>query len=473
MNSYLIYLFQVSACQVALYLLYHFTLKNHSFFQANRAFLLFSTFISFIIPLLSFEVWNADTANTLSGLSLSFLNNSPAANPQSVAPSEIGNTLDWPALLIYAFIIIYLLGVLVQLIKIILSIKRVYAFINKNETVQNNNIIRIQSGPPFFSFWKYIFVNEKKLELSDDALRQVIRHEQVHVQQQHTIDILFMELAIAICWFNPYIYKARNELIQIHEYIADQKVVLGDASIDDYSQLILQLSVAKNNIPLTHQFSKINIKNRIKMLNQSNTSKMKTLKFLLAIPVLSLLLAIFSFTEKPSEISSKSQTLHQEGLVIGQIQWEGNTKYSDEKLTEILGILPGDVYQKEKVENLLSYQPDKITVSDLYMDTGHLFFSILAEEEIKEEKVNLLFKVYEGATATVDKIIIKGNDKISTDKILDMMEVKKGDLFNRTKLIASQKNIAKSGYFNPENVGINPIPHDEGLMDIEFILEEL
>ena len=50
----------------------------------------------------------------------------------------------------------------------------------------------------------------------------------------------------------------------------------------------------------------------------------------------------------------------------------------------------------------------------------------------------------------------------------EMVDIKKGDLFNRSKLIASQKNIAESGYFKADNVGINPIPHDGKLMDISL-----
>jgi len=189
------------------------------------------------------------------------------------------------------------------------------------------------------------------------------------------------------------------------------------------------------------------------------------MKLLSTIPVLVLLFSIFSFTEKTIE---KDQQ-----LVIGEINWEGNTKYSDEKLYNTLGIKSGDTYVKESVNNLLSYDPDKTTIGDLYLDAGHLFFSINMEEDIQSDKVNLNFKIYEGELVLIDKIIVSGNQKVERKDILAMIEIKKGDPFNRSELIASQKNIAESGYFKADNVGINPIPHDGKLVDIEFVVEEL
>lgn len=473
MSSLLIYLVEVSLCQGAFYLLFYFVLRKHAFFQANRFYLLLSTFLSFVIPLLSFEVWSSNPNDNLMAFNLPLLSNSSVV---TLAASENGSNLGIPfsQLAISLLFITYLAGILFHFTKLIFGLRKVFAFINENPSSTQAKIIRIKNGPAFFSFWKYIFVNEQKLKLQEEELQHVISHEEVHVRQNHTLDILFMELGSVICWFNPFMHKMKEALSQIHEYIADHTVVNGNIGIDRYSQLILQLSANSSSIPLTHQFSKINIKNRITMLNQSNTNKMKALKIFFAIPLLALLLMVFSFTEKAS-IPTENETsfLQQEKLVIGTITWEGNTKYSDEYLNEIMGLKPGTRYEKENVNNLLSYNPNKTTIDDLYMDNGYLFFNITLEEDIKDGKANLMFKVYEGATVVVDKIIISGNQKVATKEILELVDIKSGDLFNRSKLIASQKNIAESGYFKADNVGINPVPHDGKLMDIEFVVVEL
>ncbi len=474
MISILYYLIEVAICQAAFYLLFHWALKNDSFFQANRAYLLLGTLISFIIPLLKFEFWNHAVDSSFDGFRFLLFPSIPDINPTDGSTFEQSSTWNWSTLFVSAIVIIYLAGASLQLIKIAFGLKKVSALLEGKKSSHSKNIIWTQSGPPFFSFWKYIFINEQKLDISEDALKQVILHEEVHVRQQHTLDVIFMELAVAVCWFNPFIYKIRNALVQTHEYIADSKVAIGNTDIDEYSRLILQLSTSNKTMPLTHQFSKINIENRIKMLNQSNTSKMKALKFLFVIPVLGALLIIFSFTEKTFAIQSPIALSQQENLVIGEINWEGNTKYTDEKLNEVLGIKPGDIYSKEIISKQLDYNPDQTTVADLYMDNGYLYFAINLKDTVIDDKVNLKFEVYEGITATVDKIIIKGNENIETRKILEMMKIKKGDLFSRSKLIASQRNIAESGYFDEENVGIYPIPHDDfKQVDFEFTVHEI
>ena len=199
---------------------------------------------------------------------------------------------------------------------------------------------------------------------------------------------------------------------------------------------------------------------------------MKGSKLIAAIPILAIVLGIFSFTEKTSKSSRADQKSQQHDQVIGQIRWEGNSRYSDDQLTEVLGIKPGDIHRKEKIENLLKYNPDRTTIGDLYMDHGHLFFNVNPKDTVISDKVVLIFEVFEGPTATIDNIIITGNEKVDTEKILKMLEISQGDLFSRAKLISSQKNISESGYFNPKNVRINPIPHDGKFVDIEFVLEE-
>lgn len=202
---------------------------------------------------------------------------------------------------------------------------------------------------------------------------------------------------------------------------------------------------------------------------------MKALKSLFAIPLLAVLLAAFSFTEKTTIAQNETILPEQnQNLVIGEIHWEGNTKYSDAYLNKIMELKPGNTYKKGMVQNLLKYDPDKTTISDLYMDTGHLYFNVEMSEEVIDDKANLNFKVYEGQTVLVDKIIIKGNKKVETVAILKMMDIKKDELFNRSKLISSQQNLSKSGLFVADSINIQPIPHsDFKLADFEFTVIEL
>jgi len=370
--------------------------------------------------------------------------------------------------------ILYISGVLLYGFKLIKGLIKVNALINENTAINKgwHKIITIKSGPSFFSFLRYIFINDQKLNLSHEDLNTILSHEQAHIQQNHTLDILFMEMVTSLFWFNPFMHRIKNSICQIHEYIADSQVVSKTVGVDAYSKLILKLSSGNNPIPLTHQFSMIHIKNRITMLNQTKISTMKTFKLLLALPLVLLLMSFFSFTDKPAKSTIKANQITNEKLIIGTISWEGNTKYSDDVLSGYLKIKKGNKYNREKIDHEIKYNPEKIVLSDLYMNEGHLFFSINIEEEIVDNTVNLIFKVYEGNTIKIDEIIIKGNTKVETVEVLKMINFKSGDLFNRSKVIESQKNIAESGFFKSDEVGINPIPHDD-FVDIEFVLIEL
>lgn len=92
---------------------------------------------------------------------------------------------------------------------------------------------------------------------------------------------------------------------------------------------------------------------------------------------------------------------------------------------------------------------------------------------MNKNRVDLTFEVNEGPVVTIGKISVKGNKKVDTEEILKMIELKAGDLFSRSKLILSQRNIIASGSFDPEKVISTPIPNPEdGTVDIEFEVSE-
>ena len=157
--------------------------------------------------------------------------------------------------------------------------------------------------------------------------------------------------------------------------------------------------------------------------------------------------------------------------MINEITWTGNTKYSTAYLNEILGLKKGDIYDRERIQQMLMFDPKKKDVTSLYMDNGHLFFNVELMELIDKESVNLDFEMYEGAIVKINQIILSGNKKTGSAQ---MINIKKGELFNRAKLIQSQKTLAESGLFNADAISINPIPQlDPTLVNLEYIVEEL
>ena len=156
------------------------------------------------------------------------------------------------------------------------------------------------------------------------------------------------------------------------------------------------------------------------------------------------------------------------------ISWKGNTKYNEEYLTEVLGIEKGDIYDKELLDQRLSFSLDGRDISSLYLDDGYLFFRVdPVETSVENDSIDLEMRMYEGPQATIDKVVIKGNDRTNEHVIRRELRTKPGQKFSRKDIIRSQREIINLGYFDPENIVINtPVNPQKGTVDIEYIVAE-
>ena len=156
------------------------------------------------------------------------------------------------------------------------------------------------------------------------------------------------------------------------------------------------------------------------------------------------------------------------------IDFKGNSIYTQEALKKVLGINKGDVYNQELLENRLRFSQDGRDVSSLYLDNGYLFFQVDPQEKVvAADSIDLDIKIYEGPQATIDRVIIKGNDRTNENVIRRELYTRPGDKFSRSDIIRSQRQIAALGYFNPETLGVNPITNPvKKTVDIEYTVEE-
>jgi outer membrane protein insertion porin family len=156
------------------------------------------------------------------------------------------------------------------------------------------------------------------------------------------------------------------------------------------------------------------------------------------------------------------------------ITWKGNSIYDTQTLSNVLGINKGDVYNSELLDTRLKFSQDGRDVSSLYMDNGYLFFSVdPVEVAVTEDSIDLELRIFEGPQATIDKVVIKGNDRTHEHVIRRELFTVPGEKFSRSDIIRSQRQIINLGYFNPENLGINtPVNPQRGTVDIEYTVEE-
>ncbi|HEX8329910.1 MAG TPA: outer membrane protein assembly factor BamA [Hymenobacter sp.] len=156
------------------------------------------------------------------------------------------------------------------------------------------------------------------------------------------------------------------------------------------------------------------------------------------------------------------------------ITWNGNYLYDDKTLANVLGIKPGSPYSKETLDKRLNYNPTGQDISSLYLNDGYLFFTIdPVETKVEGDSIDIEMRLSEGVQAHIKDISIAGNTKTSDHVLRRTLRTLPGDKFNRELLIRSQREIATLGYFDPEKIGINPIPNPvDGTVDINYTVVE-
>ena len=156
------------------------------------------------------------------------------------------------------------------------------------------------------------------------------------------------------------------------------------------------------------------------------------------------------------------------------ITWTGNYLHNDEKLSRILAIKKGDVYNKELLDTRLNFNPNGYDVSSLYMDDGYLFFNVNPVEiSIENDSIDLEMRIFEGQQATINKVFVTGNTKTNDHVVIRELRTIPGEKFRRSDLIRTQRELSMLGYFDPQSIGILPKPNPQnGTVDIEYNVTE-
>ncbi|MCS5491264.1 BamA/OMP85 family outer membrane protein [Algoriphagus limi] len=157
------------------------------------------------------------------------------------------------------------------------------------------------------------------------------------------------------------------------------------------------------------------------------------------------------------------------------IEFTGNFIHPDEVLRAKLGIQKGDVYDKERLDKRLNYDPQKgDDVSSLYQDDGYLFFNIQpVEVNVVGDSIDLEMRIFEGPQVTVNSVNIKGNERTSDHVVMREIRILPGQKFNRALLVRTIRELSQLGYFDPEKINPDLRPNFEAAtVDITFELEE-
>ena len=157
---------------------------------------------------------------------------------------------------------------------------------------------------------------------------------------------------------------------------------------------------------------------------------------------------------------------------LRNISWVGNTVYTTDYLSRVLGMNKGDVYNQKLLNKRLTEDED--AVGNNYWNTGYLFYNLVpAEVNVVGDSIDLEMRIQEGPQAHINHVRINGNDRLYENVVRRELRTKPGDLFSKDALQRSQRELASMGHFEPEKVLPDVQPNvEDGTVDINWNLEQ-
>ncbi len=282
-----------------LYAFYHWVLRNEKTFRFNRIYLILALVFSYSVPFIMMDI--PDFQNNHGVLMV--------GNPESkilntIEKNSSFSTVDWQQLGIGIYFFISFL----ILVRAIGSIRKIINLKGEDVQFENSKIKLVELPIQPFGFWKTIYFNKTEYENSGIDKRIFI-HEKAHIQQLHSLDLLFIELLIVCSWINPVLYFYRKAIMENHEFLADREVLEQSCDMRSYQNLILNTIDNHCNLKLTHSLYFNNIKKRLIIMKQQK-SKNATIKNWMSLPFFVLL--FFGLVQKTNaQQKVKKATKHE------------------------------------------------------------------------------------------------------------------------------------------------------------------
>jgi TonB family protein len=289
MQPFFIYLIQANIALSLFFILYAVVLKRDNFLHLRRFFFLSVILFSLLYPLITVPV-PGSLSDLLSVKTEETVTTVFIGEPvMEIVPAEEtvpSRDINWTELCMIIYISITLLFVLRFLIQLI-SIIRVRV---KSELTEISGIpvYRLKDDITPFSFFNLIFIHTEKH--SDAELAQILLHEQTHVQQGHSVDIMLIETLCLLFWWNPFVWLLKREMAMNLEYLADNGVLTRGVNSREYQYHLLRLTYHETAVPIVNNFNVSQLKQRIMMMNQSKSPAYRVGRYLLMLPLILLFL---------------------------------------------------------------------------------------------------------------------------------------------------------------------------------------
>lgn len=286
------FLVKSSLILTAFYTGYWLLLRKTTHFTLNRFYLLSGLILSLSIPFLHFslpEEYPADVFVTIDSIEVGAV--------YQQMPVE---TLDYFALLKK----VYLFGVLLLSLRLIFQFFLLFKlyFGSDKKNISGNTVLLTDNNNASFSFFGFIFIN--RADYSTDEFWVILRHEIVHVQQKHSLDILFASILSIILWFNPFVWLYLKSIKANHEFLADEGVVNTGFSANRYLEILFEQNTGLH-LNLANNFNQSLTFKRLNMMKKIKSNKITKLKVLIALPAIILMIIFVSCSNEQLDVQTE------------------------------------------------------------------------------------------------------------------------------------------------------------------------
>lgn len=300
MGTFLVYILKSSLCLALFYLFYRLLLSKETFHRFNRIALLGVMLISCLLPLVRITVDRATVVNTSVMLMEEDMLMYPWEMQVMVQEEAAFPWREW-------LVAVYFLGIFFFLLRNLWSLGRMLYLIRHSRCRQMENGICLvihQAGFAPFSWMKYIVISQTDL---DENGTDILTHEEAHIRNGHSWDLLLVELCVWLQWFNPAAWLLKQELQNVHEYEADEAVLRQGIDAKRYQMLLIKKAVGARLYSIANSFNHSSLKKRITMMIRKKSNPWARAKYLYVLPLAAVTVAAFArpeISEPLDEISS-------------------------------------------------------------------------------------------------------------------------------------------------------------------------
>ena len=302
MATFIIYAIRWAVTLMLLYSLYRLLLQRETFHCLNRAVLLAILVVSPLLPLIPLHT-DEPTAmdSVLTRIEEPLMSLSSDANnaDATIANQESENTASglWVRYCAY----IYIVGVAVALTVYMFRLLTLMRVIRRSQRITHPIVpkdvhlmldMRIKQ-PSSWMHW--IFIGP--IDLKQNA-ETVLRHELAHVRMKHSWDVVLCDLTCRLLWCLPFAWMLRQDLVDVHEFQADEAVLQGGVKLEDYEHLLVRKAVRTQALPIMNTLRRGAVKKRFAMMHSRRSSRWSRLKLLYLVPALAACLWVSAQAEE-------------------------------------------------------------------------------------------------------------------------------------------------------------------------------